>query len=231
MCRFIPNINKEGYIFIIASFIVSCIAFALSWGIGITFLFLTLICIYFFRDPVRVVLNDENLILSPADGVIDKIMEVDYPFLDQKQDGEQEKFICVSIFLSVTDVHVNRIPVSGIVKNLVYKKGRFFSAMLEKSHYENEKQVISIACKDGKEVIVDQIAGMIARRIVCNLKVDQQVKAGERFGIIRFGSRVNIYFQRSIRLSVVEGQTVVGGETVIANLKDNSQKKLSFNII
>ncbi|WP_339045785.1 phosphatidylserine decarboxylase [Candidatus Mesenet endosymbiont of Agriotes lineatus] len=231
MCKFIPNINREGYIFIAASFVVSCIAFALSWGIGITFLFLTLICIYFFRDPVRVVLNDENLILSPADGVIDKIMEIDYPLLDQKQDGEQEKLVCVSIFLSVMDVHVNRIPISGMVKNLVYKKGRFFSAMLDKSCYENEKQVILITCKDGKEVIVDQIAGLIARRIVCNLKVGQQVKAGERFGMIRFGSRVNIYFQHNIKLSVVEGQTVVGGETVIANLKDNSQKKLSFNII
>lgn len=231
MCRFIPNINKEGYIFIATSFLVSCIAFALSWGIGITFLFLTLICIYFFRDPARVVLDDENLILSPGDGVIDKIMEVDHPFLDQKQDGEQEKFTCVSIFLSVTNVHVNRIPISGAIKNLVYKKGRFFSAILDKSCYENEKQVILIACKDGKEIIVDQIAGLIARRIVCNLKIGQQVKAGERFGIIRFGSRVNIYFQRNIKLSVVEGQTVVGGETVIANLKDNSQKKLSFNII
>ncbi len=231
MCSFIPNINREGYIFIAISFIISCIAFAIAWGTGITFLFLTLMCIYFFRDPARVILSDENLILSPADGIVDKITEVDHPYLDSEQGSEQEQLTCVSIFLSVMDVHVNRIPISGTIKNMVYKKGKFFSAMMDKSRYENEKQVISITCKDGKEVIVDQIAGLIARRIVCNLKVGQLVNAGERFGIIRFGSRVNIYFQRSIKLNVVEGQTVIGGETVIANLKDNSQKKLSFNIM
>lgn len=230
MCFNLPNINREGYLFIAVSFIVTCIAFSISWGLGVTCLCPTLLCTYFFRDPARAVPNNQDLILSPADGVISKIEEVNYPALDEGQ--EERKFTLVSIFLSVLNVHVNRIPISGKIKGLNYKKGKFVSAMSNRSSNENEKQVIVIEYQEGKEIIVEQIAGLIARRIVCNLGISQNVKAGERFGIIRFGSRVNIYIPSDIDVMVSEGQTVVGGETIIANLnKEHTQEKLTFDTI
>lgn len=230
MCFNLPNINKEGYLFIIVSFIVTCIAFSISWGLGITCLFPSLLCTYFFRDPARAVPSNKDLILSPADGVISKIEEVSYPL--SAEDKEEKKFTLISIFLSVLNVHVNRIPISGTVKEMNYKKGKFVSAMSNRSSNENEKQVIVIEYQEGKEIIVEQIAGLIARRIVCNLKVSQNVKAGERFGIIRFGSRVNIYVPSDIEIRVSEGQTVVGAETIIASLsKESAQEKLTFDII
>ncbi|WCR59404.1 MAG: Phosphatidylserine decarboxylase proenzyme [Wolbachia endosymbiont of Ctenocephalides felis wCfeF] len=230
MCFSLPNINKEGYLFIVVSFIVTCIAFSISWGFGVTCLFPTLLCTYFFRDPARVIPGNKDLILSPADGVISKIEEVSYPL--SAEDEEEKKFTLVSIFLSVLDVHVNRIPISGTVKEMHYKKGKFVSAMSNRSSNENEKQVIVVEYEKGKEIIVEQIAGLIARRIVCNLRVSQNVKAGERFGIIRFGSRVNIYVPTDIEIRVSEGQTVVGGETIIANLnKESAQEKLTFDVI
>lgn len=230
MCFGLPNINREGYSFIVVSFIVTCIAFSISWGFGVTCLFPTLLCTYFFRDPARVVPNNKDLILSPADGVISKIEEVNYPLL--AENGEEKKFTLVSIFLSVLNVHVNRIPISGTIKEMSYKKGKFVSAMSNRSSNENEKQVIVIEYEKGKEIIVEQIAGLIARRIVCNLGISQNVKAGERFGIIRFGSRVNIYVPADIEVRVSEGQTVIGGETIIVNLnKENVQEKLTFDVI
>ncbi|WP_341817295.1 phosphatidylserine decarboxylase [Wolbachia endosymbiont (group A) of Agelastica alni] len=230
MCFGLPNINREGYSFIVVSFIVTCIAFSISWGFGVTCLFPTLLCTYFFRDPARAVPNNKDLILSPADGVISKIEEVNYPL--PAENGEEKKFTLVSIFLSVLNVHVNRIPISGTIKEMSYKKGKFVSAMSNRSSNENEKQVIVIEYEKGKEIIVEQIAGLIARRIVCNLGVSQNVKAGERFGIIRFGSRVNIYVPADIEVRVSEGQTVIGGETIIVNLnKENVQEKLTFDVI
>ncbi|MFT4313885.1 MAG: phosphatidylserine decarboxylase [Wolbachia pipientis] len=227
MCFGLPNINREGYLFIVVSFIVTCIAFSISWGAGITCLFPTLLCTYFFRDPARAVPNNKDFILSPADGVISKIEEVSYSLSEENE--EEKKFTLVSMFLSVLNVHVNRIPISGTIKEMSYKKGKFVSAISNRSSNENEKQVIAIEYENGKEIIVEQIAGFIARRIVCNLRTSQSVKAGERFGIIRFGSRVNIYIPIGIEVRVSEGQTVIGGETVIADF--NKQEKLTFDVI
>ncbi|QKX02694.1 phosphatidylserine decarboxylase [Wolbachia endosymbiont of Litomosoides sigmodontis] len=230
MCFSLPSINRGGYLFIVVSFIVTCIAFSISWGFGVTCLFPTLLCTYFFRDPARIIPSNKDLVLSPADGIISKIEEVNYPL--SIDNGEEKKFTLVSIFLSILNVHVNRIPISGTVKEMYYKKGKFVSAMSNRSGNENERQVIVIEYTKGKEIIIEQIAGLIARRIVCNLRVSQSVKAGERFGIIRFGSRVNIYVPTDIEIRVSEGQTVVGGETIIANLnKENAQEKLIFDII
>lgn len=209
---------------------MTCIAFSISWGLGITCLFPTLLCSYFFRDPTRVVPSNKNLIVSPADGIISKIKEVNSPLSGENE--KEKKFILISIFLSILDVHVNRIPISGTVKEIHYKKGRFISAMNNRSSNENEKQVIVIEHEKEKRIIIEQIAGLIARRIICNLKVFQDVKAGERFGIIKFGSRVNIYVPSDIEIKVSKGQTVIGGETIIANLnKENVQEKLTFDSI
>ncbi|VVC35157.1 Phosphatidylserine decarboxylase, archaeal-type,Phosphatidylserine decarboxylase-related [Cinara cedri] len=230
MCFNLPNINKEGYLFIIIFFVVSCIAFSISWGLGVTCLFPTLLCIYFFRDPTRAVPNNKDLILSPADGVISSIEEVSYSL--PGENAEEKKFTCVSIYLSILNVHVNRIPISGSVKDISYKKGRFVSAISNRSSNENEKQIIVIQYQEGKEIIVEQIAGFVARRIVCNLKTSQSVKTGERFGIIRFGSRVNIFIPSEIKVKVSKGQTMVGGETVIASLSDdNTEENLTFDTI
>ncbi|WFW29593.1 MAG: phosphatidylserine decarboxylase [Wolbachia endosymbiont of Menacanthus eurysternus] len=223
-------VNKEGYLFIVFFFVVTCTAFSISWTFGVMCFFPMLLCIYFFRDPVRVVPCDKDFILSPADGVISKIEEVSYSSLEESE--KEEKFILISIFLNILNVHVNRIPISGIVKEMHYKKGRFISAISNKSISENEKQVVVVECENGKKVIVEQIAGLIARRVVCNLSVSQCVKAGERFGIIRFGSRVNIYVPINIEIRVSKGQTVVGGETIIADLsKEKSVKEYTFSII
>ncbi|OEY87087.1 phosphatidylserine decarboxylase [Wolbachia pipientis] len=225
MCFNLPNINRGGYPFIIIFFIASCIAFSISWGLGMTCLLPTLLCIYFFRDPARIIPENTDFILSPADGVITKIDEVSHP--DAK---EEKKLKCISIFLSVLNVHVTRIPISGTVKEMHYKKGKFVYAMNNSSCNENEKQVIIIEYQEGKEIIVEQVAGFIARRIVCNLQISQNVKAGERFGIIRFGSRVNVFIPTDLAIRVNIGQTVIAGETVIAGLNQEGEK-LAYNVI
>jgi phosphatidylserine decarboxylase len=219
MCFNFPSINKEGYPFIIIAFILSCIAFSLSWGLGMTCLLPTLFIVYFFRDPTRVIPENKDFILSPADGLITKVEETDY--LSNK---EEKKFKCISIFLSVMSVHINRIPISGTVKEMYYKKGRFVYAMNDRSCNENEKQVIIIEYQKGKEIIVEQIAGFVARRIVCNLQLSQSVKAGERFGMIKFGSRVNIFVPTDLPVKVSVGQTVIAGETIIANLNQEEER-------
>nr|CAD7414670.1 unnamed protein product [Timema poppensis] len=184
---------------------VTCIAFSISWGFGVTCLFPTLLCTYFFRDPTRAVPNNKDLILSPADGVISKIEEVNYPL--SAENGEEKKFTLVSIFLSVLNVHVNRIPISGTIKEMNYKKGKFVSAMSNRSSNENEKQVIVIEYEKGKEIIVEQIAGLIARRIVCNLGVSQNVKAGERSNLL---NALSIIFQDIFNKSAIGGGVLSG---------------------
>ncbi|WDM85658.1 phosphatidylserine decarboxylase [Ehrlichia sp. JZT12] len=216
LCNLIHNIHKEGYIIIMISFFLSCIGFAISCSLGITCLVISLLCIYFFRDPVRIVPEGDHLITSPADGLILDIKEVNSPIDDSTQ------VICISIFLNVLNVHVNRIPVSGTIKSTEYIPGRFISASLNKSSELNERQRLVIESKiDNHLIIVDQIAGLIARRIVCQVHDGQNVNSGERFGIIRFGSRVNLYLPLGIHISAFKGQTVIGGETILAYLQEN----------
>ncbi|AHX05439.1 phosphatidylserine decarboxylase family protein [Ehrlichia chaffeensis str. Jax] len=207
------------------SFLASCIGFAISCSLGIICLVISLLCIYFFRDPIRMVPEGDDLITSPADGLILDIKEVNSPIDDSTQ------VVCISIFLNVLNVHVNRIPVSGTIKATEYIPGRFISASLNKSSELNERQRLIIESKiDNRSIIVDQIAGLIARRIVCNVSEGQQVNSGERFGIIRFGSRVNLYLPLNTHISVFKGQTVIGGETILAYLQD-APKQLTVKSI
>ncbi|QGR02389.1 phosphatidylserine decarboxylase [Ehrlichia ruminantium] len=225
-CNVIHNIHKEGYIIIMISFLLSCIGFAVSCSLGITFLFISLLCIYFFRDPVRVVPEGDNLITSPADGTILDIKEVNSPIDSSTQ------VVCISIFLNVLNVHVNRIPVSGIIKSTEYIPGRFISASLDKSSELNERQRLIIESNvNHYTIVVDQIAGLIARRIVCNAYKGQNVNSGERFGIIRFGSRVNLYLPPNIHISAFKGQTVIAGETILGYLEDSPKKLLTVKPI
>ncbi len=222
---FIPNIHKEGYFFIALFFLATCFFFFISTKLGYIGLLLTICCVLFFRDPERVTPLGDDLVVSPADGIITNIAKVDAP----KELGMtiDTKVTRVSIFLSVLDVHVNRIPITGVVKKLHYHPGQFINASLDKASEHNERQLVLLENATGTQVGVVQIAGLIARRIICNLYVAEEVKAGERFGIIRFGSRVDLYLPESFAVQVLKGQYMIGGETVIAKLikAKKAQKK------
>jgi phosphatidylserine decarboxylase len=212
---FIPSIHKEGFVFIIIFLIVTILLLSFSKTLGFLGLIASLWCVYFFRNPDRIVPVGENLIISPADGVVQKIEETAPP--TNLGMAEQPR-VRVSIFLNVFNVHVNRVPSSGTIKKLHYHPGKFFNASLDKASIYNERQEVLMTMKNGEEVAFSQIAGLIARRIVCDLEDGQQVKAGERFGIIRFGSRMDVYLPIGVKPLVSVGQTMIGGETIIADL-------------
>jgi phosphatidylserine decarboxylase len=218
----LPKINKEGYFFIctfaVLSFIIGMFISILGTIGGV----LTLWCIYFFRDPERVTPLGDNLIISPADGIIQDISEVAPP----KELGmSDEPLIKISIFLNVFNVHVNRVPASGKIISLVYHPGKFFNASLDKASIHNERQSVLMQTTSGEQVAFVQIAGLIARRIICNLEDQQAVSAGERFGIIRFGSRMDVYLPKGVWPKVMVGQTAIGGETILADLTTNISLK------
>lgn len=212
----IPHPCKEGYPFIAAGFGVTLLAFMLDWDfVGTVLLALSVWCVYFFRDPDRATPEGENFIVSPADGIVHLIKEVVPP---KELEMGDEPLTRVSVFLNVFNVHVNRVPVGGKVTKLIYHPGKFFNASLDKASDENERQLVKVAMSDGREVGFIQIAGLVARRIVCKLEEEQQVKTGERFGLIRFGSRMDVFLPKGVAPLVAVGQTAVAGETVFANL-------------
>ena len=178
----------------------------------------------FFRDPERVTPTDKNIFISPADGRILKILETEGP--DILSNNKSQMFRKVSIFMNVFNVHVNRIPISGKIVWLKYVPGTFFNASLDKASENNERMIIKIEVSKNNYVYVVQIAGLIARRIKCDLNENQNVNVGERFGIIRFGSRVDLYIPLNSIVKVMEGQTVIAGETIVAQMKSilNSKK-------
>jgi phosphatidylserine decarboxylase len=215
ICKTIPPLHPEGWkfvaIFAVVTAVLGAFVHALFW-IGLV---LTLWCAYFFRDPIRTVPLRPGLIVSPADGKIQKITKMVPPL---SLNLGTEPRIRISIFLNVFDVHVNRIPVQSNVTLLHYHAGAFLNASLDKASELNERQQITLTLADGKTVGVVQIAGLVARRILCTLKEGQQVATGERLGLIRFGSRVDIYLPEGVEPLVVEGQYALGGETVFADM-------------
>lgn len=221
---YLPNIHKEGYLFIFLFIVLTAIFFYFSKTLGMIGVILTVWCVCFFRDPDRCVPDVPNVVVSPADGLVDAITKVRAPSELDMGDGEWTR---VSIFLSVFDVHVNRIPVSGVVKKLHYHPGQFISATLDKASDLNERQSVYIESTDGHKLAVVQIAGLIARRIVCSLDENIPVEAGARFGIIRFGSRVDVYLPAGIEPNVYLGQRMVGGETVIAMLSGPQKQHIT----
>ena len=212
----IPPINNEGWkfvaIFAFVTAIFATFSCFLFWiGVG-----LTLWCAYFFRDPKRIVPSREGLIVSPADGLVQKIIKVVPPAELNLGTNERTR---ISIFLNVFDVHVNRVPFAGKVTSLHYFPGKFFNASLDKASEENERQYITVTTQDNKDIGFVQIAGLIARRIICDLQLGQQVAIGERFGLIRFGSRVDVYLPEGIEPLVITGQRAIGGETILADFQ------------
>ena len=210
--KIFPKIHTEGYRFLIISGVATLVLYALSTFLGLLGLVITIWVYYFFRDPDRTSINDDKYLVSPADGEIIKVEEVDGP----KELGlEDRKFKKISIFMNVFDCHVNRTPCSGKIDEILYKPGKFLNASLDKASEDNERNYYKIKNTDGEDIIVVQIAGLIARRIVCESSKDQELKQGERIGMIRFGSRADVYYENYEPLVKI-GQTAVAGETLLA---------------
>ena len=210
-----PRLHKEGYRFLAIAAVTTFILLLISKFFGTISLLVTIWIYYFFRDPERFPLHDENYLLSPADGVISQIKEVSGP---AELGLENKKFIRISIFMNVFDCHVNRSPSSGKINKIFYKSGKFFNASLEKSSEENERNYIQMLNTNGDDLVVVQIAGLIARRIFCEINENDEIKQGNKFGMIRFGSRVDLYFNNYQLMANVKQKTVAG-ETILAKKK------------
>ncbi len=212
MDKIFPKIHNEGYKFLVIFVIVTIALYFINGFLGFIGLMLTVWCYYFFRDPERYSINDDNYLTSPADGVVLQVLETDGP----KELGlENKKFKKVSIFMDVFDCHVNRAPCSGKIEDIVYKPGKFINASLDKASEDNERNYYKIKNSFGEEIIVVQIAGLVARRIVTETSIDEELEQGARIGMIRFGSRADLYFENYQPLVKVN-QKVIAGETLIA---------------
>jgi len=208
-----PKIHKEGYKFLAISILATFVVLFFSNFFGSIFILMTIWVYYFFRDPERYSINDDKFLVSPADGLITDISERSGPV---ELRLENTTYTRVSIFMNVFNCHVNRTPISGKVEEIYYKPGKFLNASLDKASEENERNYFKIKTSSGEEIIIVQIAGLIARRIVCQVEQDQELKQGERIGMIRFGSRVDIYFKNK-NILAKQGQNVVAGESLIAS--------------
>jgi len=207
-----PKLHKEGYRFLAIAVIATFILLLVSKLLGCISLILSIWVYYFFRDPERYSINNDNYLVSPADGIITQIKEINGP---KELGSDQKKYTRVSIFMNVFNCHVNRVPLSGKIDKIFYKHGKFFNASLDKASEENERNLIKFKSKADEEIIIVQIAGLVARRIVCECQENQTLNQGERIGIIRFGSRVDLYFN-NFNVLVKEKQKVVAGETLLA---------------
>ena len=207
-----PKIHKEGYKFLAISIITTFFGLLISKFLGTILILITVWVYYFFRDPDRISINDDKYLVSPADGLITNVTDSSGPI---ELGLENKSYKKISIFMNVFNCHVNRTPVAGTVEEIFYKPGKFLNASLDKASEENERNYYKIKSATGEEIIIVQIAGLIARRIVCEVKINQNLKQGERIGMIRFGSRVDLYFNNKKMLAQL-GQNVVAGESLIA---------------
>ena len=208
-----PKIHKEGYKFLAISIIATFVILFISKILGVLFIVITIWVYYFFRDPERYPINDNKYLVSPADGLITDISERSGP---EELRLENTSYTRISVFMNIFNCHVNRIPSSGKVEEIFYKPGKFLNASLDKASEENERNYFKINLSNGEEIIIVQIAGLIARRIVCEVEQGQELKQGDRIGMIRFGSRVDIYFKNKKVLAKL-GQNVVAGESLLAS--------------
>ena len=208
-----PKIHKEGYKFLAISILATFIILFFSQFFGAILLLITVWIYYFFRDPERYSINDDRFLVSPADGLIIDISEKSGP---EELRMENTSFTKVSVFMNIFNCHVNRIPSSGKIEEIFYKPGKFLNASLDKASEENERNYFKVRLNSGEEIIIVQIAGLIARRIVCEVEQGQDLKQGDRIGMIRFGSRVDIYFKNKKILAKL-GQNVVAGESLLAS--------------
>ena len=207
-------IHPDGWRFVAIAMVIAIVLFFVWAPLGWLGLLGAAWCAYFFRDPWRVTPLREGLVVAPADGLVVSVAPAAAPAELEMGDALMTR---IGIFLNVLDVHVNRMPMSGRVVKLAYHAGKFFNASLDKASSENERMAIRLATPEGTDIAVVQIAGLIARRIVCTAAVGQEVVAGQRFGLIRFGSRTDLYIPLGWACLVIPGQRVTGGETVVAD--------------
>ena len=212
MNNIFPKIHREGYKFLAISILATFVLWLFSSTLAFLLILITIWIYYFFRDPERVSINDNSYLVSPADGLVSKISEVSGP---TELGLENENFTRVSIFMNVFNCHVNRIPTAGEVEEIFYKPGKFLNASLDKASEENERCFYKLKTLDGDKIVIVQIAGLIARRIVTDIAKNQNLSQGDRIGMIRFGSRVDVYF-KGMSLLVKEGQNISAGESLIA---------------
>ena len=213
MLKFIvQKLHREGYRFVAIAAVITFVFLLVNNYLGLISLVITIWVYYFFRDPERFPIKDENYLVSPADGKITQIIETNGP----KELGlEEKKYIRISIFMDILSCHVNRIPCTGTIQKIFYKPGKNINATFDKASEDNERNYLQLKNLNGEEVIAVQVAGMIARRIVCDVKEGDTINQGDRFGIIRFGSKVDLYFE-NYNLLVRTGQNTVAGETLLA---------------
>ncbi len=210
--KIFPKIHSEGYKFLLIFSFITVVLYLINGFLGFIGLVLTIWCYYFFRDPERISINDDTYLTSPADGIVLQVLETNGP----KELGlENKKYKKISIFMNVFDCHVNRSPCSGTISEILYKPGKFFNASLDKASEDNERNYYKIKNSFGEDIVVVQIAGLIARRIVTETSKDTNLKQGSRIGMIRFGSRADIYFENYSPLVKVDQKTIAG-ETLLA---------------
>lgn len=220
LSTFVKPMHPEGRKFVAIFAAITLVLFliwdVLGWvGVG-----LTIWCYYFFRDPERVSPQGDGLVLSPADGIVSLIE----PAVPPSELGLPDTPLTrVSVFMSVFNCHINRAPVSGEITAVSYRPGKFFNASLDKASSDNERNSLVIRKDDGQDIVVVQIAGLVARRIVCFVKPSDRVVSGERFGLIRFGSRLDVYLPQGVAPRVSVGQTMIAGETILADLTQQKQ--------
>ena len=209
-----PKIHKEGYKFLAISILATFIVLFFSKFFGFILILITAWVYYFFRDPERFPINDDSFLVSPADGLVTDISERAGP---EELRLENTTYTKVSIFMNVFNCHVNRVPASGKIEEIYYKPGKFLNASLDKASEENERNYFKVRLNNNnEEIVIVQIAGLIARRIVCEVEQEQDLKQGDRIGMIRFGSRVDIYFKNK-KVLVKRGQNLTAGESLIAS--------------
>lgn len=215
-------IHRAGWPFIAIFAAGAAVLTYIAEPLGIVGAVLTLWCVYFFRDPERVTPTREGLVVSPADGVVQLVDRAPPPAELDMGDAPRAR---VAVFMNVFNVHVNRAPIDGTVVKIAYRPGLFLNASLDKASEDNERNAVRMAAKDGREIACVQIAGLVARRILCDIAAGDTIPAGRRIGMIRFGSRVDVYLPPGVEPLVAVGQTMVAGETVIADMASGEARR------
>ena len=210
--KIFPKLHNEGYKFLVIFGLATLVLYLINGFLGLIGVVLTIWVYYFFRDPDRISINDEDYLVSPADGIVLQVIETTGP---KELNLENKKFTKVSIFMNVFDCHVNRIPCSGEIEDILYVTGKFLNASLDKASEDNERNYYKIKNSFGEEIIVVQIAGLVARRIVTETSKGEKLEQGSRIGMIRFGSRAELYFENYKPLVKIDQKTIAG-ETLIA---------------
>jgi len=210
--KIFPKLHNEGYKFLVIFGLATLVLYLINGFLGLIGIVLTIWVYYFFRDPDRISINDDDYLVSPADGVVLQVMECNGP---KELNMENKKFTKVSIFMNVFDCHVNRIPCGGEIEDILYVAGKFLNASLDKASEDNERNYYKIKNSFGEEIVVVQIAGLVARRIVTEITKGEKLEQGSRIGMIRFGSRAELYFENYKPLVKVDQKTIAG-ETLIA---------------